>query len=175
MKHSLAKWQFGGFVFVSVLGILLHFLYDWSGENMFLAPISAVNESIWEHMKILFVPMFLYAILEHRFVSSVYPKFWCAKLWGILCGVLLIPVLYYTIQGAFGGSPDWVNIAIYFLVAASVFLLETHMLKHDHVCCKQPSVAFVVLCFLMVLFAILTFITPRIPLFADPIDRTYGV
>ena len=39
---------------VSLLGTLLHFTYRWSGRNPLIAP---VNESVWEHMKLLFFPM----------------------------------------------------------------------------------------------------------------------
>ena len=52
-----------GFLFVSVLGTVLHFLYEWSGENTLAALVSGVNESVWEHMKLLFVPVFLWLVL----------------------------------------------------------------------------------------------------------------
>jgi len=175
MKRMLVRWQWGGFLFVSLLGTLLHFLFDLTGQSVLVAPFAAVNESIWEHMKILFVPMFLFALIEHHTLVREYPRFWCAKLWGCLVGVLLIAVLYYTISGVFGNSPDWVNIAIYYTVAATVFWLEGHILKFDHLWCKTPAVSFVLLCAVMVLFAVLTFFTPKIPLFADPIDGTYGI
>ena len=54
MKQSIPSWQIGGFVFEGALGTLLHFVFDWSGGNVAAALFSAVNESIWEHMKLLF-------------------------------------------------------------------------------------------------------------------------
>lgn len=33
------------FLFISVLGVLLHFTYEWSGDNPIVALFSAVNES----------------------------------------------------------------------------------------------------------------------------------
>ena len=62
MKRSLSIWQFAGFTFTAVLGTLLHFLYEWT-QMIAFAPFSAVNESTWEHMKLLFIPMFLLAII----------------------------------------------------------------------------------------------------------------
>lgn len=41
-----------GFVFTGVLGILLHFLFDWTNGSVVAALFSAVNESIWEHTKL---------------------------------------------------------------------------------------------------------------------------
>ena len=65
MKNKVFFWQLIGFLFTSVAGILLHFAYDWSNESPFIASSAAVNESIWEHMKLLFFPMFLYAAIEN--------------------------------------------------------------------------------------------------------------
>ena len=62
MKKSLNLWQLAGFIFTGVAGVLLHFLFEWTGKSIFVAPFAAVNESIWEHMKLLFVPMFLLKI-----------------------------------------------------------------------------------------------------------------
>ena len=52
------------FLFISVLGVLLHFTYEWSGDNPIVALFSAVNESTWEHLKLLFFPMLLLTIIE---------------------------------------------------------------------------------------------------------------
>ncbi len=174
MKKSLSDWQFNGFVFTSVLGVLLHFLYDWTGQSVVVAPFSAVNESIWEHMKLLFFPMFVFALIESRYIGKEYKSFWCVKLIGIVLGIILIPVLYYTINGVFGTTPDWVNIVIFFVTAAISYLAETRLLKENNIACKHPGVALAVLCFIALIFVVFTFATPCIPLFQDPVTGTYG-
>ena len=55
----MALWQKIGFFFTVVFGVLLHFLYEWSYNSVWIAPFSGVNESTWEHMKLLFFPMFI--------------------------------------------------------------------------------------------------------------------
>lgn len=45
MKKSISDVQMLGFIFTGVLGVLLHFLYEWSGENEYVALFSAVSES----------------------------------------------------------------------------------------------------------------------------------
>ncbi len=174
MKKSLQDLQFNGFVFTAVAGVLLHFLYDWTGQSIIVAPFSAVNESIWEHMKLLFFPMLVFTLIESRYIGKEYESFWCVKLIGIVVGIVLIPVLYYTINGAFGATPDWVNIVIFFVTAAVSYLVETRLLKEDNIACKHSGVAFAVLCLVAFVFVVFTFATPRIPLFKDPVTRTYG-
>ena len=174
MKRDLLLWQFGGFVFAAVGGTLLHFLYGWAGESALIAPFSAVNESTWEHMKLLFFPLFIFALIQSRFFKN-YGNFWCVKLAGILVGLLLIPVLFYTANGAFGRTPDWVNISIFFISAAATFLLETRLFKREIFECKVPWAALILICLIGVLFAVFTFAPPSIPLFQDPLTKTYGL
>ena len=46
-------------VAISIIGTLLHFLYEFSGKNFLVAIFSAVNESVWEHLKLSFYPLAL--------------------------------------------------------------------------------------------------------------------
>ena len=174
MNKSLYNWQIAGFVFTGIAGVILHFLFDWSGESIIIAPFAAVNESVFEHMKLLFLPMFIFSIIESCYIKKEYENFWCVKLIGILLGVLLIPVLYYTINGAFGMTPDWVNIAIFFIASALSYWVETRLLKSNNIACNYPQKALLVLCLVAFIFMLLTFMTPKIPLFEDPITNTYG-
>ena len=174
MKSSVLKWQVAGFVFTAVLGVLLHFLFDWTGGIVPVALFSAVNESIWEHLKLLLFPMLVFAVIESRWLSKDYPAFWCIKLKGILLGLVLIPVLYYTVNGIFGQTADWVNIAIFFITVAISYLVETRLLLNDIAQCRFPGRAQLLLWVLVLLFIVFTFLPPRIPLFQDPMTGTYG-
>lgn len=167
MKKTLMVWQKSGFVFTGILGVLLHFLFDWTNQSLSVAVFSAVNESIWEHMKLLFFPMLVFAVLESIFMGRKYESFWCTKLRGIVLGTLLIPALYYTLTGAFGVIPDWVNIAIFFVAAAASFYIEWKLLNFNQPECKYPATAIFFLLLIAVLFAVFTFIPPEIPLFID--------
>ena len=175
MKRSLSLWQFVGFSLTSFLGTLFHFLYEWTGESPFVAPISGVNESTWEHMKLLFFPLFFFALVERAFFREQ-KNFWQVKLCGTLRGILWIPFLFYTLNGAFGKTPDWVNISLFFLAAALSFLWETRAFsKAEDTESPVPRLSFFLLCLIGALFVLFTFFPPRIPLFADPLTGTYGI
>ena len=96
MDSRLRRWEAGGFLFTCLAGTLLHFVYDWSGKSALVGAFSAVNESTWEHMKLLFVPMFLAALVEMAALGDCFRNFWTAKAAGTLAGLGLIPALYYT-------------------------------------------------------------------------------
>lgn len=174
MKKSLKLWQIAGFVFTSVAGTLLHFVYEWTGESIIVAPFSAVNESIWEHMKLLFFPMFMFALIEYRVIGKKYENYWCAKFVGSLSGLTVIPVMYYTYTGVLGITADWFNIVIFFIAAAVAYYVETQLLKREVELCKSQLICFVLLCLIGVAFIVFTFVQPKIPLFADPSTGQYG-
>lgn len=174
MKKDISLWQYTGFVFTAVFGTLLHFLYDWTGGSLLAAPFSAVNESTWEHMKLLYFPMLTFALIQSHFFRER-RDFWCIKLAGILTGLALIPVLFYTLGGIFGGTPDWLNIAIFFISAAIAFLVEARLFKGDGLPCRVPFLAVAVIVLIGVLFVVFTFMTPQIPLFRDPLSGSYGI
>ena len=174
MKRSIGLWQLIGFAVTSLGGTLLHFLYDWLGEAAWIAPFSGVNESTWEHMKLLFWPMFLFAIVQ-RFFFRDREDFWCIKLKGILLGLVMIPVIFYTYNGVIGRSPDWINIVIFFLSAAVAYLYETRQFNNETTICKRSKIAIALLCGIAFLFVIFTFITPRIGIFKDPITGTVRI
>ncbi|MBQ3053582.1 MAG: hypothetical protein IJC89_01595 [Clostridia bacterium] len=175
MKKSIILWQTIGFIVISVLGVLLHFLYDWTGLK-FIGLFSAVNESTWEHMKLMYFPMFLSGLMEYAFFFREYENFWCIKLKGIVIGLILIPVLFYTLGGIFGNSSlDWVNIAIFFLSAIWALVCETREFKKENTNCKLNKTAFVAICIIGALFMLFTFFTPEIPIFQNPIDGSFGI
>ena len=174
MKQQSILWQAAGFAAVTFGGTILHFLYDWTGGSILAAPLSGVNESTWEHMKLLFWPLFLFAMVQRPFFKGQ-NNYWCVKLAEILLGLMLIPVLFYTYNGVFGKSPDWINIAIFYITALLVFLFEWCAFKNDRLQYKYPWLAFAAIVLIGALFVVFTFAPPQIPLFQDPLTGTYGV
>ena len=57
-RKTLFIFQLITIIFAIILGTLLHFTYKWSNKNMLVGAFSAVNESTWEHLKLLFFPYF---------------------------------------------------------------------------------------------------------------------
>ena len=105
-----------------LLGNLLHFVYDWTGQASWAAYISAVNESTWEHMKLLAVPWILWTavtILIERRADCAAPR-----AAGLLTGLILIPALFYTYTGICGKSVDVVNVLIFQAAVLAAWLVS---------------------------------------------------
>jgi len=174
MKRSIPGWQLAGFLFTSVFGTFLHFLFELTGGSTAAALFSAVNESIWEHIKLIYYPMLIFSLLEYGVWGKERTDFWCIKLRGMMLALVLIPSLYYTYTGALGISASWFNVTIFFLTAAAVFCRETKQLQEGRACRLPEWAAAGLLFALGGLFLYFTFAPPRIPLFRDPVTGTYG-
>ncbi len=174
MKRKIYNWQVIGFAVTSLLGTILHFLYEWTGENKFSAIFSGVNESTWEHMKLLFIPMFIFAAIQSFYFKDT-KCFWKIKLKGITLGMVLIPIIFCTYNGTIGRSPDWFNIAIFFISASAAYIFETKLFINKLYNCKYPILAFIIVSLIFILFVVFTFITPELMIFKDPLTGKYGL
>lgn len=102
---------------IIVAGTLLHFAYEWSGNNAFVALFSAVNESVWEHLKLFFIPAFFFTLFMYYLIGERCPNYlWCQTK-SILAGMLWILIAYYTISGITKREIMWVDIGIFYISA----------------------------------------------------------
>ena len=129
MRRRLFFWELGGWLFTGVAGTLLHFVYEWSGGSLPAACISAVNEATWEHMKLLFVPLFLFSVVQVCLLGRNYPNLPAVRALSVLTGTALIPVLFYTYTGILGYHVTWVDISIFFLADLGAFALDFALLR----------------------------------------------
>ncbi len=175
MKNSIILWQVGGATFVAILGTLLHFAYDWTQGCILVAPISAVNESTWEHMKIMFFPMLIYALIQSKFFAKDYQNYWTIKCIGTLVGTLLIPFLFYLLNAILGKTPDWLNVLIFFISLGVAFLIEGILLKSQWLHQTNQTMPKIILGITACLFFLFTFFPPKLPIFLDPVSRQFGI
>lgn len=79
---------------ISVVGTLSHFLYDMSKHNKIIGLFAAVNESVWEHIKIALTPTILWGLVD-GLTYGANPNYFVAKFISLLVIILLMPTLYY--------------------------------------------------------------------------------
>ena len=176
MGKRLFYWELAGFLFTSALGSLLHFTYDWSGGWSVAAAFSAVNESTWEHMKLLFFPMFLFSVIQVGCLGRTYPNFLAARSISTLLGTALIPALFYTYTGVLGFHVMWADLAIFFIAALGAFALDFRLLRRGRLTSLwQQILGLLVLWGLAFVFVWCTFHPPELGLWQDPVTLEYGI
>ena len=168
-KNKLLKFQIFSVIFTWILGTLLHFTYEWSNENIIIAAFSAVNESTWEHLKLLFFPMLITTVTGYFYLrpKDEYKNFLCAKTIGILAALSFVVVFFYTYTGIIGTNFAVLDIGSFFV---GVFLGEfvAYKMTLSMKCCNKLS-AVIVLVILLLCFITFTFNAPSIGLFRNPV------
>lgn len=176
MRRHLLVWELAGIVFTAAVGSLLHFVYDWSSGSALAAAFSAVNESTWEHMKLLFFPMFLFSMVQALRLGGTYPNFLAVRGLSTTVGTLLIPVLFYTYTGVLGYHVMWADIAVFLLAVLGAFLLDLRLLRRCAMTGRGWQVAgLAVLWGLAFLFVYWTFRPPHLALWQDPLTLGWGI
>lgn len=176
MGRRLFFWELGGFLFTGALGTALHFVYDWSGRSPAAAAFSAVNESTWEHMKLLFVPVFLFSVVQVCVLGRDCPHLLWSRALSTLAGLALIPVLFYTYTGALGRHWVWADIAIFFLADLGAFALDFALLRRGR--CRagwRQLAGLAALWGLAFCFVWCTVHPIHLPLWQDPVTGLYGI
>jgi len=164
---GIKTYILAGIIFVSVVGTLLHFAYQWSGNNILVGLFTPINESIWEHTKLLFFPMLLYSLYINKKISNQYLCISSAMIFGALSGVLMIIVLFYTYSGIVGFHTPLVDISIFYIsVIASFYIVYKTAVK----CTKNNynTILKILQLALICFYIIFTFSPPNIPLFISP-------
>lgn len=164
---QLKRYTLIGAIFVTALGTLSHFFYDLSNQNFIVGFFSPINESTWEHMKLVFFPMLLFSLFVISKSKESNPCITSAFLSGILIGTLLIPLIFYTYTGILGYNVFILDLLTFLLSVIGAFFVAYRLTlscrMQEYTTLLWIAVGVVFLCFLL-----FTIAPPDIALFADP-------
>lgn len=154
------------YLFVVLLGVFLHFAYELSGENPIVGLFALVNESVWEHLKLLFFPMLVLTLWDLFTTQKNNLCFLSARTLGILAGLAFIVVVFYTVTGILGFILAWINILIYLLGVAFAFWVEKKLCNRCNTISVKLAIAILIL--FILLFIIFTIAPPALGIFIPP-------
>ena len=169
MKH-LKRYTVIGIIFVLITGTLAHFLYGWTGNNHIAGLFTPINESIWEHMKLVFFPMLIYSLIMILKFHRKYSCITSALSFGILVGTFLIPLFYYTYTFFLGTNIFILDISTFILSIVIAFWLSYKLTLSCRLEPYSPLLRILV-CILFVCFLIFTCHPPNTTIFQDPTIR----
>ncbi len=166
MKH-LKRYTIIGIFFVLITGTLAHFLYDWSGNNYIIGLFTPINESIWEHMKLLFFPMLIYSFFIIFKFKKTYSCITSSLFFGIIIGILLIPIFFYAYTSILGEDTFILDIGTFILSIIIAFWLSYKLTLS---CKLEPYTLLLcgLICILFICFMIFTYNPPKTRIFKDP-------
>lgn len=164
MKQKRVIW---GVLFVSVLGVLGHFAYEFFGEPAIFGLFVPINESIWEHLKLLFYPVLLWWAVEWFFFPRSEP-FLAPRTWALSLSLAAIPVVYYTYSGIVGRRFAAVDIGIFFAATGLYFWLTRRFSRSRESEEGALLLSLTALFSLLFAFWVFTFFPPDLGIFREP-------
>lgn len=175
MDNKLKKLETAGVFFVFICGTLLHFLYNWTDSSGVGILFGAVNESVWEHIKIFAMPYIVWGIIELAFSIPYFRQFVVAKVMGLyLLGVLIVSFFYlYT---AITGT----SILVIDIISVFVWIALSHFFSYKVTTSGKDLRNLFPLCLgLLFLFIVMYFcftaVPPHLDIFKDPVTGMYGI
>lgn len=169
------QWELAGLLVVAVAGAALHFVYHWTGKAIVVSAFVPVNESTWEHLKLLFMPYLAYSGIEYLAVGKRIGGFWHAKAAGVILGMAAIVMAFYTYTGIVGRNYLWCDIGIFILGVLVAFQESARRLHRHADRVWQERAGILCLIFFFLAFVLFTFFPPHIGLFLDPVTGGYGL
>jgi len=166
MKNKLLLWEIGSFFFIGLIGAALHFTFEMSNfSSMEVAYFSAVNESTWEHLKMVFFPGLVFALIQYTYVRDVVNNYIIAKVAGLFIMPLVIAVGWYIYAPILGRSYFPADLFLFYLAVLIGQVVSYKLLTRPPLDRKYVQVAMVVFVILFVAFSTFTFFPPKIFLF----------
>lgn len=161
-QKKLELWGIG---IVFCLTALFHYVYKWTGVFLF-SLFSAVNESVWEHVKITFYAALFYGIFEYYHAFRDNWNFVFGKAFGLVLIPLFIPFVFYGYTGFTHHPILWVDILTALLAGAACqgFSLMAVCDQADYSPYKPLALGAIAL--LVLLFTLFTYWPPEFNVFA---------
>ena len=158
---------------ICIIGTLLHFTYEMSKHNKIVGLFSAVNESVWEHIKIALTPTILITLLL-GFNDFCYGSFFEGLFISLFSIIILIPILFYTYTYFTKKSVLTIDvICFYITVTISQLLYDTLVNIDTSLLADYLSLIGIII--IIIIYSVLTLLPIKNGLFKDPITKKYGV
>lgn len=158
-----------------IMSFLVHFLYSEFSNTLF-SIFFPVNESIWEHMKILFTSILLYSIIEYILLKKYNIKHNNFLISSFTKAILSIPIyliMFLPFYYRYGENMPiiFIMMIITFLIVEyiSYKILNFNELKYQN----YVAIFLIIICY--IIFGYLTYNPIKTHLFFDTNEEKYGI
>ncbi|MEG0510532.1 MAG: DUF6512 family protein [Clostridia bacterium] len=160
------KNMFTPLFFLLLYGTFFHYVYDAIGSNLIINMFVPINESVWEHMKMLFYPSLAFFLLNY--MDNTGSTYIVSYVTGVTFSIVFCIVSYYIYDRFFPGISEVLNIVFYYISFASIFGIMYVMnyvlepLSDDfNFICEIILISYVCI------FCFYTYLPPNLDLFLD--------
>ena len=159
-------------IFIFLISVLIHSLYDFL-PNIVTLIFVPINESIFEHTKMIFTSYVILLILKRLFMkkhenNDITSTFITAVFNIIIFLIIYLPIYYIL------GEKIVVTLIIYFITIVISNILKNYIEKKDHNN-KLNNLMIIPIIVMYIIFFILAYYPLRLDIFYDHINNKHGI
>lgn len=173
--NKLSRWNLTGIFVLTVLGFLLHFLFQWTGNSKIIGLIAPVNESVWEHLKLGYWAVMLFSIVEYPQINQSVHNYFFAKTVGVLALEFTIVIIFYGYTFFSARAILLIDILSYVIGVILCQYVSYKVLSLQTFPWRIQSLSLAIFIGIAVLFAVTTYYPPHYRIFLDTNNNTYGI
>lgn len=174
--NKFRNLELTGFFFTFIVGILFHFLYEFTEKNVVGILFGSINGSIWEYSKVFALSYCIWGFIELALSVPYFRQFIVAKIFALyLQGILIILTLWlYTTLSQ--KTADFQQILMVVFLSSAIACYTAYRITISE---KDIRYLFVLaLSFLFVFFIVFfcfSVVPPHTAIFQDPLTQLYGI
>lgn len=155
---------------IFILSFLCHFLYDLL-PNFFTSIFFPVNESIWEHVKMLYSAGLFWSIIYYCFKKE--NNFFLRTYIRCMFLIIILLILYLPAYYIFGEIMVLTIIILLATILITEIIMSILPLKKDYKLLNIISLFLIILNY--IIFTYLVYNPIKMDLFFDPENKKYGI
>ncbi len=163
-------------IFISfILSIILHFIYKII-PNTIISIIAPVNESIWEHMKLIVTSSLIFSIFEYFIYKKKKIKtnnFILSYAISSIIGVFIYLLIYIPLNDIFGHK-IYIAISLLFIIFILVQVISYYIINYKNIEYSN-YIGILLIIIIYYIFGYFTYHPPKINLFYDYMNKTFGI
>ncbi len=175
VRGYVFQWALLGILGVAVIATLWHFLFFLTAEFAVIGAIVPVNDSVWEHFKVILYPMLIFAIVEYRYIGYHTNNYITAKTIAIFIMLLLIGTVFYTYFYVAGKQIAAADISIFVGALIIGQLVGAWVMTFDPLPKYFNYVAIALIVALAIVLAVFTYNPAHVQIFFDSAAGIYGL
>ena len=167
-----------GYIICLIAGFLLHFAYDFFNNNLIIGLFTPVNESVSEHLKLIFLPFTLFTIFFYFYSKKKITNLFLLSFISNILGTATTTVSFYIGIKFLGMDNTIFNISTYVLGMTIAFISFYFGIYNDNLLDATKDSNELGICALLLLttlFIVNTVLPVKLPINKDPVSNTYGV
>lgn len=164
---SLLRREMLGALLICLAGSLLHFVFAWSGRWPPVALFAAVNESIWEHLKLAFWPGLFWAVLMRGKTHLPAGAYWAARGLALAVAPVTIVAIFISYTAILGRNLLFLDISTFFIAVFLGQAVAVALLRRGALAAPVRAAGLVLLAVQIGSFALFTYLPPDHSLFIE--------